>query len=61
MKWVGMAMAGLGFLLLLGGGIFHMVARPEWTQAQALREMVLMWLAGYVFVVVGFLLHAKSE
>ncbi len=58
-KVVGTVCGLIGIGLVVGGRIYHFALHPEWTQAQALREMSVQWGIGIVFLVVALWLRRK--
>ena len=50
---------GLAVLLIVLMRTYHLVFRPEWTEAQALRLMLPGWLLVIVLITIGMWLVNK--
>ena len=61
MKTLAECLMGSGAGVLFAAAIYHLCVRPEWTQAQALRQQWLPLMAGVVLFVTGFVLHVRIE
>lgn len=50
----------LGGLLIVGGGIYRVFIRPEWTSEQALAALWPCFLAGAVTLMLGWLVDRRG-
>ena len=58
-EWLGPAAAllvSLGVTLMIGGGVYRVFVRPEWSTVQALDALWPFFLAGVITLVLGLLL-----
>jgi len=60
MKAAAWLLGGIGFAIMWGAVLYHLIQRPEWTQAQALRIQWVPLVSGFFLIVTGMWLHGKS-
>jgi hypothetical protein len=63
-EWLGPAAAlfvSLGVTLMIGGGVYRVFIRPEWTTVQALDALWPFFLAGVITLVLGLLLDRAES
>ncbi len=48
-------LVGVGGFLVIGGGVYRVFVRPEWTSAQALDTMWPVFVAGFIALALGLL------
>lgn len=52
----GYALCVLATCLAVSAKVYHVAARPEWTEPQAFRALWMLWLAVVAFLVCGAIL-----
>lgn len=60
MKYLCIALMFLGFALVLGGQVYCVGWKPEWTQSQAFLSLWPLWTGGIVLVLLGYWASYKT-